>query len=432
MKQLSITIFILLLTSNLFAQQVKIDAQIRTRSELEQNKGEFNTVSFNNSLSANSFSLFRSRIGFTFIGASDNVTGYLQFQDSRTFGEETSTKDASADALDLHQGYIKYYVDQNKKFFLQAGRMELSFGNSRFVGRGEWGNTGQAFDGLLLKVTEKQFDVSCFTMTIAERTPFTNFDPDEYFSGGYVSYRNAKNRNINGFIFNNVNYDKLLSGPDKNQKKLNRTTIGFHYIDNIHQFDYELESAYQFGRSVINPASYLSPRNEISAYLIGLRAKYSFPAIEEKPSVNVGLDILSGDPNRADKKIQAINTLYPSAEKFYGIMNYFTKFPATTANLGLIDIIGGFGFSHKLKPSSKSKNYELKITWYYFMTDKEDAAHKSYLGNELDIGDAYTYENINFQYGVSIFFPGDIPKETPNNKKLGKWAYVMLTYNFKN
>jgi len=421
----------LLFAGTIYSQQVKIDAQIRTRSEIQRNKNQFNSVLFNNALSANSFSLLRSRVGFQFTGSDETVSGYLQFQDARTFGEELNIKDSSADALDLHQGYIKYNFE--KETYLQIGRMELSFANGRFVGKSNWGNTGQAFDGILFKHATGRYEFSGFSATITEQSPYSNFDPDEYFSGIYAAYKNEERRKIHSFIFNNVNYDKLLSGPSENHKKLNRITTGFDYTENSNQFSYEIEGAYQFGYQALS-SSYSSPRGDIRAYLLGLRATYSFPAIEKKPYINAGLDILSGDDNPADRKLTAVNLLYPDTHDFYGNMDYFTQFPAATFSRGLKDVFVGIGLSDIRSPLFKQKDYkgELTIYWHYFVTDKKDVKGNCYAGNEIDVNKTLSLDLLNVQYGFAFFFPGDIPKELPNNSKPGVWAYLMLTYNFKN
>jgi hypothetical protein len=78
----------------------KLSGQIRQRFEMDDKD-------FDSETNSNNFNLLRSRLGITFAPEED-VTAFFQVQDSRTFGEETSTLgDGSADNIDLHQGYIK-------------------------------------------------------------------------------------------------------------------------------------------------------------------------------------------------------------------------------------------------------------------------------------------------------------------------------------
>src|SRR5512141_1619612 len=53
-----------------------------------------------------SITLLRARLGLE-ATVSERAKVFLQVQDARTFGEESSTVDASADRLDLHQGWLE-------------------------------------------------------------------------------------------------------------------------------------------------------------------------------------------------------------------------------------------------------------------------------------------------------------------------------------
>jgi hypothetical protein len=90
------------------------------------------------------FTLLRARLGLeASLGKGAKV--FLQVQDARTFGEEASTVDASADRLDLHQGWLELTRPTGAlELVLRAGRQELTLGNERLIGPVGWSNTGRS------------------------------------------------------------------------------------------------------------------------------------------------------------------------------------------------------------------------------------------------------------------------------------------------
>jgi len=421
MKKLITLTALLMLSSSLFAQEVQYDVQMRYRSEFAKNVASFQNTAFTNTIAGNGFNLLRSRLGVSFTG-SNNVSAFFQFQDARSFGEETSTMDASAGSFDLHQGFI--HVDNliRDGMSLKVGRTEIALGNERLVGAGDWSNTGRVFDGGLLKKADDKFSYSVFAVRVDENTPTRDFDPDEDFYGFFGSYRNSEKRTFNGFAFLNYNNDKLTVGTDKNKSKLFRITTGFDYNASVSFFDYEVEAAYQYGNQM---KGLTTKRDNIGAYMLGLRFKYNIQH-EKNSFVGLGFDLLSGDDDATDDEFNAFNTLYATNHKYYGYMDYFTDIPAATSNLGLRDIILRVGTTTRDKITVMAE-------WHYFSTDKKNASDHTCLGNELDLTIKYNYrEDLGIQLGCSVFMPGDIPKETPDNDTKGIWSYAMLTYNFNN
>ena len=97
----------------------------------------------------------------------------IQFQDSRIFGEETSTLlDGSADQIDLHQAYVRLMGSVlGVPLSVIAGRQEVVFGNERMLGAVGWSNTGRSFDAVRLVVQpdEARWELSALAATVVER-----------------------------------------------------------------------------------------------------------------------------------------------------------------------------------------------------------------------------------------------------------------------
>jgi hypothetical protein len=60
---------------------------------------------------------------------------FVQLQDSRQFGEETSTlADGSADNIDFHQADLKLDQLSSARLSLTLGRQELAYVGQRLIG----------------------------------------------------------------------------------------------------------------------------------------------------------------------------------------------------------------------------------------------------------------------------------------------------------
>lgn len=121
----------------------KLNGQIQLRSELDGRD-------FSNSTHPLTFASIRSRLGVekTF---SDKVNFFVQFQDSRVFGEEESPNSYLSN-VDLYQGYIKLIKPFDLDFNVQAGRFAIIYGTERFFGASNWSYIGRSFDGVRFSI----------------------------------------------------------------------------------------------------------------------------------------------------------------------------------------------------------------------------------------------------------------------------------------
>ncbi len=101
----------------------------------------------------------------------EGVAVFVQLQDVRLFGEETSTLgDYRADALDLHQGYLDWTFGTGTEARLRVGRQPLALGEQRLVGAVEWTQQGRAFDGARLTATSLgSLTLDLFAMKLQEK-----------------------------------------------------------------------------------------------------------------------------------------------------------------------------------------------------------------------------------------------------------------------
>ncbi|HEX9596045.1 MAG TPA: alginate export family protein, partial [Anaerolineales bacterium] len=140
-------------------QKVQFGAEIRFRPESRSN--------FNSQTNMNAVMLQRVRLDAR-LRLNENVTGLVQLQDSRLWGQESSTTSNESN-LDLHQGYLQVARFLGPQLTLRLGRQELSYGNQRLLGAFGWDNVGRSFDAGKLTFGGADWSADLFAGRLADR-----------------------------------------------------------------------------------------------------------------------------------------------------------------------------------------------------------------------------------------------------------------------
>jgi hypothetical protein len=381
------------------------DIQVRYRFESSARDFDKNTSVYN-------FNLLRTRIGLMYTDG--DISAYAQVQDSRVMGTETSTLlDGSADAFDLHQGYMKINALFKQSLRLRIGRFEQNYGAQRLIGAVAWSNVGRSFDGVVLTPHWGMGKVDLFyyaeveSLVVGERG-------DQSVFGAYSDLGFSDEHEIQPFII------WQRANP---QEKLNRVTAGAYLKGDIAGLQYASDLAYQGGE--ITPDSV---KVDVSAYMVTLDLWWEFRDTKGKPALLAGVDYLSGDDDLTDGTTKVFDTLYATNHKFYGFMDYFLSIPKDTYGRGLVDMHG--------KVWASAKNTKFLLSFHAFQaqqsfeltdtTTTTPPTSKSF-GNEIDftIGHKYT-DQLGFLLGVSTFSPGAIFKEQKGTDRAW-WGYIMVT-----
>lgn len=394
---------IIILNSEIFAQDMlKFSAQVRPRFEVDGKD-------FNSNTDASTFSLLRTRLGAEFMPSPD-ISAFIQIQDSRTFGEETSTT-ANMKNLDLHQAYLKVTDLFGLPLDIKLGRMSIAYGSERIVSVVNWNNIGRSLDGGI--ATLKLHNVKLDFMIFREFERFNVGDSlDQNIYGLFADLSFFKSYKIQPFI---------LSQRQNPLNLLNRTTLGVYINGKLGNFNHEMDFAYQTGKAFIS-----GREQNLGGYTFSYGANYTFDA-PTKPFVGAQIDYVSGDNNATDNDYKAFTTLYGTGHKFFGYMDYFTNFPTHTFGLGIIDIVAKAGVS-------LTDKWNLFAHFHLFQSAEDyillNGSSSNSFGSEIDFVTNYKYtKNLTFELGTSLFFPGDIFKER-RGKDTAAWAYAMAIFNF--
>jgi hypothetical protein len=327
---------------------------------------------------------------------------YVQLQDARAWGTATNTlTDASADLLDMHQGYADVGTSRIKG---RLGRQEVNLGDQRLVGAVGWSNTGRAFDGVRLLGNASGIEWTAFWMSIAERDellpvglhPQVNqgIDDDGWLIGGFASTKaGASTLELTGLVDRKALTDEMY-------------TVNLRAHGRAGPVTYDAAGAYQFGP-------------DRAAYLATAKVGVAFG----KGSVAAQVDYLSGDDDPADADIKAFNTLYATNHKFYGYMDYFLSIPQQLDEAGLIDAV--------LRGSlSLPKGTTVRLDLHRFSVAKERGGSKA-LGTELDVVGSWKLHALAaLELGGGIFLAEDLATTLlpafANGDDPTYWGYAQL------
>lgn len=423
-KLIPIILTIFILSVNTSAQELdgwKLNGQIQLRTEVDGRD-------FSNDTHPLTFASLRTRLGVekTF---EEKVQLFVQFQDSRVFGEEPNTL-TPIDNIDLHQGYVKLMKPFDWDVNVQAGRFEVAYGTERFFGAVGWHYVGRSFDGVRFTLLPEQWKLDLFALTIKESNSYiANATPGNYpypqvptpATSIYGFWKNTELNQTSKFDlfgFFEIDREDAAEKPDTN--KLELFTAGGTYWGNYGDLSTIFEGAYQFGSK---------SGNDLSAYLLSLQLFYKTGITK----LGLGGDILSGtDPESTTSDINVFHASYGTNHKFYGYMDYFINIPNNTYQLGLNDIYASANFS----PDGSKFNFDAAL--HLFMSNQSiniitpenpDGSDENIFGQELDLTIKYAFtKNTNLVWGGSLFFPGQLFKIVYDPREdTAYWTYLMIT-----
>lgn len=393
-------------------EKLKVSVEMRYRLEARDDF-DFNQ----NADDTDTFHLLRTRLMLD-ANLSESIRAFVQFQDSRIWDSITANRFSITfrDEFDVRQAYVDYKLKQISQVLealtIRAGRQELSYGDERLVGGFDWSNVTQSFDGVKLIYSDKKFTVDGFLsekVNIDRANPNNWYDDNEGFHGVYATYKGIEKHLFDLYYLYRNTSEPVAFGPN-GTRKLNESTLGFRLRgDKVKNFDYTLESAYQFGEF---------GSQDINAWALAALAGYTFTDIPWSPRVGMEWDFASGDEDTTDNERNTFDNLWPTNHKFYGYIDLLSW-----------QNINAYNFRLSASPTKKLSlqgDY-----WVFYLDETTDAAYNAargtlraarqaagsgYVGSEADFLLKYAMnKNINLLGGYSHFFAGTFLARTGAN-----------------
>lgn len=331
---------------------------------------------------------------------------------------------SDVNALDLQQGFL----DLNFPFTggmltLRGGLQEFAYGKQRLVSPLPWGNAYRHWDGFTAIVETHGWNIQGFWTEFVPVQKYVFDEPDgqTQFSGLYAT---------RGKPTDPLGYDLYFLALDRNDPVTfngttgdeERYTLGGRLFGASQGFDYDLESAYQFGQV---------GSGDVGAWMLAADGGYTFKETCGKPRVALGFDYASGDSS-AGGNVGTFNQLYPLGHAFFGYIDEIGR-------QNIIDIHPGVwvkGLNDKLTFSTQAH--------FFWRAQAADALYNAgggvvrrgapgtskEVGAEIDLVANYKINrHLDVETGYGHFFPGEFIKQTGPSSPIN-FFYLQTQFYF--
>ena len=234
---------------------------------------------------------------------------FVQLQSSIA-GSRVSPSPIDDNPLELHQAFLDISNDPVKRnrIIYRFGRQELLYGSQRLVSVRDGPNNRQSFDGIrsLFNSGSNKLDLFYSHSVAAGNNIFDDgFNKYLKFWGAY-------------FVRNNIpvikNFDLYYLGLWKKNATFNdgsgrelRHSFGTRIWSNKGDWKYDIESLYQFGNFA---------EKKIAAWTASINTSYKFSSAKFKPELGLKTELISGDKEEGNNKLQTFNPLFPRGAYF--------------------------------------------------------------------------------------------------------------------
>jgi hypothetical protein len=393
-------------------------------------------------------------------------SAYVEGRSSMTIGDDRSATGAGTVPgpggnggpeqdgwADLHQAY--FTLGNHKEFpvSLKVGRQELSYGDERLVGAFAWNNIGRVFDAAKLRWQNSWFAADAFAskLVLPDDNSFNTWNDYNVFSGVHLTTKKIPKQTTEVYFFARnedvgvatANPGAVLPFQTAAPAARDIYTIGARFksaTNELGNFDYTIEGAYQFG--TWNPTPLVEHDHRAYAFMANIG--YTIPDCDMTPRFALEYAFGSGDSNPNDTKHETFDNLYPTNHKFYGYMDFFSW-------QNLHDVRGIFS----IKPTPRlSLALEGHLFWVADTADSlynaggvprggnapnaggfgKNSAYDSYVGAEIDIVAGYALNKFtSLEAGYGHFFTGDYVDQTWANaggSTDADWFYLQAVIRF--
>jgi hypothetical protein len=382
------------------SERIEVGGQIRFRAEVRQN------ADLNSSV-GDVADFVGQRLRFHIRAKlSDQIETYLQFQDSRLWGQELTTS-SNDNLTDLHQGYFQVNDFLKPGLSLRAGRQEMAYGSDRLIGRGNWDNVGRSFDAVKMGYGSKSWGSEWFAAKVVDRRQTGRGDRDQYLYGFYNQFFRERPRHLDAYAI--LFRDGLRAGgedPAAGQKATEIMTMGLQSHGKLgNAVDYDVEFANQFGHRGFDPHS----ARAFAGKFLG--------TLEETHQLRLGFeyDLATGDRNPSDGRSGEFHNLFPTNHQHYGyadlmgwrnMQDFRPMFTVAPVKNVKFDI--DYHRFYLLETRGPWKNASGAVLG--FDPTGESGTH---VGDEVDFTLAFpVHKHLKILSGYSLFVPGEFAQET--------------------
>jgi len=353
---------------------------------------------------------------------------FLELRDAHAFLTRMGASDFPKanpynDHLDIRQGYVEAFLDDAHPVGLKVGRQQISYGDQRVFGPGQWGNTGRwVFDAAMLILRNRDLRLDLWAARPVQNRP--DVWPNRWAAAPTlaVAYLHTRTLPFRLDFFYVMKHDGTGTVQGETGKgDLLSHSIGFQFEGKavLDILDYSGTLVYQSGRRA---------HDRLTAAGANVRLGATAP-VAWRPRLATQFTWGSGDRDPHDGAAGTFDGVLGGADiYFYGQMNLFfwANLRDYEADLHLHPIEG----------------LEVRTEYHYFTLDqpkdawyttgpkalRQDPIGRSgrELGHELDLRATWTaYRGVDLMIGYSHFFPGAFVRAT-GGAAPGNWVMLQV------
>lgn len=323
------------------------------------------------------------------------------------------------DILDVHQAFLELSLGSSR---LQIGRKELWYGSRRLISIREGTNIRQSFDGLrwIWEKPNHHLDVLFYLYNPQQTGVFDNAIEDDQMLWGVYYVWNVPQRESLNFDFYYLGVDNQAPSFEAGSQRETRHSLGIRHWGGRGNFSFNQEAIYQFGEF---------GSQTISAWTLSSELSYQLSSLWLKPKLGLRTDVISGDIDAEDGRLQTFNPLYPRGGYFgllalIGPANLIDLHPSLSLELG----------------EGWELNFDWDVFWRYSLNDgiyfpsgrlnaASNGSRSRLIGHQVG-GEIVFGINRFLKLTASCFYfiPGDFVKDITPGAEL--WQMVS-SLNFK-
>ncbi len=345
------------------------------------------------------------------------------------------------------QLYTTWHVDDlikaGSRARLRVGRFTMDVGSRRFVARNRYRNTINAFTGIDWQwKSNNNFEWRAFYTLPVIRLPRTRdelmdndhevdeTDSDIAFWGLHLATRLSWGDKGEFFYFG-LDEEDSLSFLTRN-RELSTVGIRLYRPARVSKFDYQIESAFQFGDSSFSTQPN-APLLDHSAHFQHIELGYTFDA-PWRPRLVAQYDYASGDDHPTDDDTERFDTLFGARRFDFGPTGIHGPFARANLNSA--------GLRLQLRPKPGITTF-IAHRAYWLASDRDtwtttglrdsDGDIGSYLGHQIEIRLRWDLRpnNIRFESGMAHLFAGEFRDDAPLSNDQGDANYFYSQISFK-
>jgi hypothetical protein len=404
----------------------------------------------------------------------DGQLGYLGLTNSagvELSGAPTATNSVSVkNNTDLREGFIQFknFADG---FEVYLGRQIFGFGDNRYVGGRNDGQTGNSFDGARLKYTSKRFNSEVFSSIVAEDSNAGSGNNtangtkrgsvnDTYLSGIYNTIK-FEDFLIDLFYFN---IDKKweqsatpINSQDRTRQRDDLNTVGFRLsnrtdsnrLPKTKAWDWTIEASSQYGFNgqrvnagwdVLNQTVDGRP-NSKRLYTENVEYDSRFAIFQtgytffDRFRVGIQYSFASGDPNRTDNKVATYDASFatrsggfPYFDSGNGITN--SAFWSNTKSRSIHLMYNSANFGRFILVAYDVQKANQNDAWY-----SSGGTANTGLSSENSTGAAFGGYKLGEKGGKRLFYEFDLIYQFYIKEYVSIWAggsYLLAGDSVKN